>query len=122
MDTQGWVQKWITDGSNHEWARIIFGGKTHTVCAVGIKSADDCPGRDPTKFKVSYKDEDEDKEVEIAEHALNFEHQRHRELKFKVPACETTAMKFDFFHDNHDHFQLCQIKFYTAEDLIEADN
>ena len=86
------------------WLKIDFKGKLLTICGVGIKSADDCPGRDPTSVKISYWDTEDEKSVQIAEFPLNFEAQRHRLLKFKVPTCQTTEMRFDFHHDNHDHF------------------
>ena len=121
MDTEGVIngeyQKWITDRCFDAWAKIEFKGKKLTIGAFGLKSADDCPNRDPTSVKVSYLDE-EGVSVEVGKFELNFEQKRHHLLKFKVPTCRTTEMKFDFHHDHHDHFQLNRILFYTADELL----
>ena len=117
MDVEGWAQKWITSACHDAWVRIEFNGKKLTIAAVGIKSAHDCPNRDPTRMKVSYLDE-EGAFVDAGTFAMNFEGKRHHLLKFKVPTCQTTEMKFDFHHDHHDLFQLCSIFFYTSEELL----
>ena len=67
MDTEGVIagryQKWITERSLDAWVKIDFKGKPYTICGVGIKSADDCPGRDPTSVKISRWDMDDEKFV-----------------------------------------------------------
>ena len=122
MDTEGVIdgqyQKWITDRCHDAWAKIEFGGKRLTIAGFGLKSADDCPSRDPTSVKVSYLDED-GVSVQVAKFDLNFEQKRHHLLKFKVPTCQATEMKFDFHHDHHDHFQLNRILFYTSEEMLK---
>ena len=59
METEGWVQKWITRGMQDCWVKINFKGKAFTICGVGIKSADDCPSRDAESVKISYWDSEE---------------------------------------------------------------
>lgn len=123
MDTEGVIdgkyQKWITERCHDAWAKIDFKEEVYTICGVGIKSADDCPGRDPTKVTISYWDAVDEKEVPIGEFRMNYEGKRHRTLKYKTPTIDTSWMKFSFHHDNHDHIQLNRIFFYTPEELLE---
>ena len=76
MDTEGVIdgahQKWITERSHDAWFKIDFKDKVYTICGFGLKSADDCPSRDPTHVKVSYFDATEDKMIQIAEFELDF--------------------------------------------------
>ena len=71
MDNEGWVQKWITGRCQDAWVRIEFNGKKLSIAGVGIKSADDCPGRDPTSMKVSYLNE-EGAYVDAGKYARDF--------------------------------------------------
>ena len=118
----------LLDDNNHSnlWAhscndieaKIAFNEKKLSIAGFGLKSAKDDPHEDPTKVKVSYLDED-GAWVEAGEYAVNFGHERGRLLKWKIPACQTTEMKFDLHHDNNCHFQVCQILFYTGEEQVK---
>ena len=76
MDTEsminGQTQKWCTEPCGDAYVVIDFKGKVYTVCAVGIKSADDIPARDPNRVVISCKSAGDNEEIKLAEYNVDF--------------------------------------------------
>ena len=105
MPDQGWGKKWITEHVHSAWVEIHFNDKLFTVSGIGFVSANDCPHRDPKKITISYFDEETQAFKESTVVRPEWDGERHCLKKFKIPACETKAFKFDISHDG-GHEQL----------------
>jgi len=98
------------------WIEFDFKGADTTLVGVGIKSANDCPSRDPETIVISVPADPQSKEW-IVHHTIqvdfpSVENKRWHEIQFVIPEVTTTKMRFDCHNPKDRCTQLGQILFY----------
>lgn len=105
--------KWYQVTSNQSWVLIEF-TKPVTFVGLGIKSANDCPHRDPDEASVSIFNPHTQQWNKIADLAIDFENDRWKTLQYlDVSAAEVSSIIIDFKNNKANEIQLGEIIFYS---------
>ena len=105
--------KWLAF-SQSSWLEVDFKGVEHTIGAVGFKSANDAPCRDPETIRIEcWEDQAWDLAAEINP---DWAGARWTEVRHDMEqACTTSKMRFTVSQDNCRATQLGQILFYALQ-------
>ena len=103
-DSEGPHSKCLQHEWMNCWVEFDFLGKEWDFNGIGIKSANDCPERDPEKFVISVPSEEGWKAVESYD--IDFERKRWREIRYSIPATRASKLRFDFINSKADIQQL----------------
>ena len=76
---------------------------------IGFKSANDEPKRDPDVAKILIFDDARNSWIHTSTVQLNFDKDRWRTLRFKIPSCMTSAVIIDFENYKRTSMQLGEI-------------
>ncbi len=74
-----------------------------TIVGIGIKSANDCPNRDPKQVNISTVDKTVPSKgtawKPVCSSTLDFQSKRWHEVNFLIPVTKTDHIKFEFFNN-----------------------
>lgn len=96
-DSEGPHSKCLQHEWMNCWVEFDFKGKEWDFNGIGIKSANDCPDRDPEKMVISVpKKEGGWRAIETFD--LDFKSKRWHEIKYSIPATRASKLRFDFIN------------------------
>ena len=110
--TECW-NKWYQGDHHKPWAMLKSKQGSWKIRGFGLKSANDCPYRDPGSVRVFAHDTSTNQWVHISTvEELEFSEERWCLYKFALPQIQTCAILFEFCNESHE-MQLGQITLYN---------